>query len=76
MTNGMEQTKTYLIDPTRIGFFKAILESYEDVAIMSVLDGKQGRIKLIYPTSSEMILKEIICDMERYSIRFMEVADV
>jgi hypothetical protein len=72
----MEKIKTYIIDPTRIGFFKAILESYEDVAIMSVLDGKQGRIKLIFPTSSEMIIKEIICDMERYSFQFTEVTDV
>jgi hypothetical protein len=76
MMSSVERTRTFVIDPAGIGFFKAILESYEDIAIMSVLDGKQGRIRLIYPCTSEKILQEIICDMERYNIQFREVLDV
>jgi hypothetical protein len=76
MMSANEMTRKYMIDPRGIGFFKAILESYEDVAIMTVLDGKQGRIEIIYPSGSEMILNEIIYDMKRYNIHFRQADDV
>ena len=72
----MERTRGFFIDPGKIGFFKAILESYEDVAIMTVIDGRTGRIDLIYPVSSEETLKGIMADMARYNIHFREEADV
>jgi hypothetical protein len=72
----MERTRTFLMDPAKIGFFKAILESYEEVAIMTVLDGRRGKIDLIYPVSSEEVLEGIMADMKRYDIQFTEAADV
>ncbi len=72
----MEKVKRLFISREGIGFFKAILESYEEVAIMSVLDGKRGEIELIYPESEEEVLKSIMADMERFQIRFKEEGDV
>lgn len=69
-------TKRLLIDRKGIGFFKSILESYEDVAIFSVLDGKSGLIELIYPHFFEMDVKAIIKDMINYGIAIKEVPDV
>ena len=71
-----ERTKKYLIDRSFIGFFKAVLESYEDVAIFSVLDGDRGLIELIYPASFEDDVRGIMADMIQYGIEFREVPDV
>jgi hypothetical protein len=68
----MECTKRYFVDRKEIGFFKQVLESYEELAIFSVLDGKAGLIELIYPLSSEVHLGKIIEDMGRYGITFRE----
>ena len=56
-----------------IGFFKAILESYEEVALLTVLDGKKGEVEIIYPSSAEETLRAIMKDMARYDIVFQEV---
>jgi len=69
-----ERTKRYLVDRSGIGFFKAILESYEDVAIFSVIDGREGLIEIIYPASFEKDLYGIIADMINYGIEFREVS--
>lgn len=71
-----ERTKKYTIDRSAIGFFKAVLESYEDVAIFSVLDGDTGLIELIYPASFELEVRGIIADMVHYGIEFREAPDV
>jgi hypothetical protein len=71
----VERIRSFFIDPSKIGFFKGILESYEDVAIMTVIDGRVGRIDLIYPIFSEDTLEGIMVDMERYSIQFREAPD-
>ena len=72
----MECAKLYRINPEGIGFFKAILESYEDLAIFSVLDGKVGLIELIYPVHFESDLEKIMSDMTRYGIEIKECCDV
>jgi len=59
-----------------IGLFKAVLDSYEDIAIFSVLDETWGLIEVIYPSTSEHHLKSIMDDMENYGIVFQEVSDV
>jgi len=72
----MEKSRRYIISKEGIGFFKAILESYEDVGIFSVLDGKNGVIEIIYPFSFEKEIESIVKDMARYGIEFQEVAHV
>lgn len=58
-----------------IGFFKAILESYEEVALLTVLDGRRGKVEIIYPSSVEETVAGIMEDMKRYGIVFEEVLD-
>ena len=43
-----ERTRQFIMNRDGIGFFKAILESYEDLGIFSVLDGteRSDRINL------------------------------
>ncbi len=72
----MERTKKFLMNREGIGFFRAILESYEDVGIFSVLDGKSGLVEVIYPSCFEKDLLAIIDDMGRYALVFKEVDGV
>jgi hypothetical protein len=72
----MEKSRRFIINKEGIGFFKAILESYEDVGIFSVLDGKTGVIEIIYPINFEKEIESIMKDMARYGIEFQETAYV
>jgi hypothetical protein len=72
----MEQVKRYIMSREGIGFFKAILESYEDVALLTVLDGKRGEVEVIFPTHAYETVAGIIKDMKRFHINFTEVTDV
>ena len=72
----MERSKRLIINREGIGFFKAILESYEEVGIMTVIDGKAGEIELIYPATAETDLDAIMKDMGRFDIVFTEAPDV
>ena len=72
----MELTRRFIINREGIGFFKAILESYEDLGIFSVLDGTTGLIELIYSSSFENDIQGVIGDMCHYGIEFREVGDV
>ena len=68
----MEVVKRFVMSREGIGFFKAILESYEDVGIFSVIDGSRGLVELIYPSSFENDMRCIIGDMTSYGIVFQE----
>ena len=72
----MERVKRLIITRKGIGFFKAILESYEEVGLMTVLDGKRGSIEVTYPSSAEGHLEGIMKDLERFDIVFTEDGDV
>jgi hypothetical protein len=72
----MEKIRRFTITREGIGFFKAILESYEEIGIMTVIDGKTGEIELIYPVSAEADLMAIMDDMKRFDILFTEARDV
>lgn len=72
----MEKTKRYIIRREMIGFFKSILESYEDIGIFSVIDGDKGLIEIIYPVFFEQELGHIIKDMAKYGMDCREAEDV
>jgi hypothetical protein len=72
----MEKTKRFMMNREGIGFFKGILESYEEVALLTVLDGKTGEVEVIYSSDAEEAVLGIINDMQRYNISFTEVSDV
>lgn len=69
----MERVKRFIINREAIGFFKAILESYEDVGIFSVLDGSAGLIEVSYSSAFEDDFRSIIADMAHYGLSFQEV---
>jgi hypothetical protein len=69
----METVKRVIMRRDAIGLFKAVLESYEEVALLTVLDGQKGEVAIIYPSSAEETVKAIMDDMVRYGIAFQEV---
>jgi hypothetical protein len=69
----IEVKRRFLMNREGIGFFKSVLESYEDIGIFSVIDGNRGLVELIYPASSEHHMKSIVEDMANYGIYFQEV---
>ncbi len=69
----MERVRRVMMPREGIGFFKAILESYEEVALLTVLDGRTGEVEIIYPSSAEEIVTGMMEDMKRYGIIFEEV---
>jgi hypothetical protein len=72
----MEKTKRYIMDKQWIGFFKAILETYEDIGVISVLDGRMGLIEIIYSAYFEEDLASLIEDVKQYGIVLQEVRGV
>ncbi len=72
----MEKVKRVRMRRDALGFFKAVLDSYEEVALMTVLDSRKGEAEIIYPLSAEKTLKAIMEDMARYGILFQEVDHV
>jgi hypothetical protein len=72
----METVKRLVMNREGIGFFKAILESYEDVALLTVLDGKAGEVELLYPTEAHEAVASIMDDMRRFGIVFREAGNV
>jgi hypothetical protein len=71
----VETTKRFIMNREAIGFFKSILESYEDIGIFSVIDGNRGLIELIYPSNFNHDIASIVEDMAHYGIVFQEVID-
>lgn len=70
----MEKMRRFVMDISAMGIFKAILESYEEVGIISVIDNKRGIIELIYPVFFESDIEEIMEDVGYFGIRFHEIA--
>lgn len=66
----MESSKRMIMNREAIGFFKAVLESYEEVALITVFDGKRGEVELTYPSTFEETVQAIVDDMRRYGITF------
>lgn len=69
----MEKVKRFIINRGSIDFLKSILESYEDIGIISVIDGKNGLIEIIYSVFFENHLLAILKEMKEKGIYFTEV---
>lgn len=76
MKGPREMTQRVLMDRRYIGFFKAILESYEELAILTVVDGDRGIVELIYPEGAHRDLERIMEDLSSNGILFREVQNV
>ncbi|MCX7856982.1 MAG: DUF4911 domain-containing protein [Deltaproteobacteria bacterium] len=71
----IEKRRLFLTEKRYMSFLRDILESYEDVCMMSVTDEKQGLIEIIYPDSQEYNLNEIILDLIKTGIPMLEVKE-
>ena len=69
-----EVTIRVLMDRSDIGFVKAILESYEEIALLTVVDGGKGIVELICPESALKDLEGIVEDLRSTGILLSEVA--
>ena len=72
----METVRKLIMNREGIGFFKAILESYEDVALLTVRNGKTGEVEITYPTEAQEVVSAIMADMQRFGIVFREAENV
>ncbi len=72
----METVRKLIMNREGIGFFKAILESYEDVALLTVRDGRTGAVEITYPTEAHEVVASIMADMQRFGILFREAENV
>ena len=72
----METVRRLIVNREGIGFFKAILESYEDVALLTVRDGSAGEVEIIYPNEAHDVVTSIMADMQRFGIVFREIGNV
>jgi ribose 5-phosphate isomerase RpiB len=72
----METVRKLIMNREGIGFFKAILESYEDVALLTVRDGRTGEVEIVYPTEAQEVVASIMADMQRFGIVFREAGNV
>ncbi len=69
----MEKVRRVRMRRDALGFFKALIESYEEVALVTVLDSRRGEVEIIYPFSFESTLQAIMEDMASFSILIQEV---
>lgn len=69
----MEKMRRFVMDISAMAVFKAILESYEEVGMISVIDNKRGIIELVYPMFFEDDIEEIMKDVACFGIRFHEI---
>lgn len=72
----METVRKLIMNREGIGFFKAILESYEDVGLLTVRDGRAGKVEIIYPSEAQEVVASIMADMQRFGIVFREAGNV
>gem|GEM_PF-3580407 len=69
----IEKTKRFITQKRYMKFLRDIIESYEDVAMMSVIDEDKGLIEFIYPESQEEELTLIIDDLRAKGIELWEI---
>jgi len=72
----MERVRRLIMNREDIGFFKAVLESYEEVALLTVVDGKGGVVERTYPAAMEDVVGSIILSVGKKGVVFREERDV
>jgi hypothetical protein len=68
----MERVRRLIMNREEIGLFKAVLDSYEEAALLTVIDGRSGAVELIYPEAAHEVVASIMADMERDGVVFRE----
>lgn len=55
--------RTYRMDRRRISFLKSILEAYDNVAVLTTLDARQGLVKMIVAPGCEEVVDSIVVSL-------------
>ncbi|MEJ2642587.1 MAG: DUF4911 domain-containing protein [Desulfosarcinaceae bacterium] len=53
----------YRVDRRRIAFLKFIIESYDNLALLTTLDARAGTIQLQVPPGCEATVRELLADL-------------
>jgi hypothetical protein len=53
----------YRVDRRRIAFLKFIVESYDNLALVTTLDARSGTIELQVPPGCEASLRDLLADL-------------
>jgi hypothetical protein len=53
----------YRVDRRRIAFLKFIVESYDNIALVTTLDARAGIVELQVPPGSEDTLRDLLADL-------------
>jgi len=65
-----QQTIRFAIEPAKIALFKAIVESYDNLATLRTDDPKQHHLKLYFSAEMEAEVRALLDSLhERFSIR-------
>lgn len=59
----------FQIDPSKIAFLKFILEGYDHLATLTILDRQQGVVKISFYPTEEHWIREILKDFEIKSLK-------
>lgn len=54
------------IDPQRIGYLKFILEGYDNMALVTTVNAKEGHVSIRYPATFYNDLSAIIADVSSF----------
>lgn len=60
----MERIRRFNIQRDKIGFLKAILDCYEYIGLLTVVNGKEGLVEICYPKEMEEVLFGIIEEID------------
>ncbi len=69
----MERVRRLIMDRKEIAFLKAVIESYEELGLLTVIDGRRAEVELTYPASSEDVVSALLDDLAKSGILFEEV---
>lgn len=57
--------RCYRVDRSRISFVKFILEAYDNVAVVSTVDARQGLVQIRIAPGCETLVDGIVADLSR-----------
>uniref|UniRef100_A0A7C4JQ38 DUF4911 domain-containing protein n=1 Tax=Thermodesulfobacterium geofontis TaxID=1295609 RepID=A0A7C4JQ38_9BACT len=63
------------LNPQKLAYLKFILEGYDHLAILSVLDSKKGLAKIYFFEKEKSLIKEILEDLKNFlSLELIDIS--
>ncbi len=64
------------IDPSKLAFLKFILEGYDHLAVLTIMDGKTGLAKIHFHPKNYIFLKELLQNLKiKCSIEILDLLE-